>query len=241
MWKSRPTQQYSSLSLKEIVCRCAEPRDDEAWEELALRVGKPISLVIHRTASRWGSPSRTLVEDILQITYLKLWEGGRRLLREIAIERPEAILAYLKKTAVNATHDYFKHSHSQSAGGNEEHVSTSDADPDADPGTIGGEARMTFEVLLHEIDEQLTCSLAGTDRERDRTIFWLYFRQGMSANEIASLPGIGLTAKGVGSVIERLKGGIREWVLRSGHAPERTPESQKENSSQTRLSRIGDL
>jgi hypothetical protein len=63
----------------------------------------------------------------------------------------------------------------------------------------------------------------------------------MSANEIASLPGIGLTAKGVGSVIERSKGCIREWVLQSGHAPERTPESQKENSSQSRLSRIGDL
>ena len=47
-------------------------------------------------------------------------------------------------------------------------------------------------------------------------IFWLYFRQGMSTKQIASLPNIvGLTAKGVGSVIERLKHGIREQIVGS--------------------------
>ena len=47
----------------------------------------------------------------------------------------------------------------------------------------------------------------------DRMIFWLYFRQGMSTKEIASLPTIGLGAKGVGSVIERLKHAIRDQIL----------------------------
>lgn len=46
-------------------------------------------------------------------------------------------------------------------------------------------------------------------------IFWLYFRQGMSTKEIASLPTVGLGAKGVGSVIERLKHAIREQILGS--------------------------
>ena len=88
---------YSSLSLKDVVCLCAGPRDDAAWEEFVSRVGKPISLTIMRTASLWGQPSRSLVEDLIQVTYLKLWEGGSRLLRDFAIERPEAILGYLKK------------------------------------------------------------------------------------------------------------------------------------------------
>jgi hypothetical protein len=35
----------------------------------------------------------------------------------------------------------------------------------------------------------------------------------MSTKEIASLPTIGLTAKGVGSVIERLKPDIRELIV----------------------------
>src|SRR5215472_13318053 len=108
---------FSSLSLKDVVCLCAEPGDNDAWEEFVFRVGKPISLTIMRTASLWGQPSRSLVQDLVQAIYLKLWEGGSRLLRDFAIQHPEAILSYLKRTAANATHDYFKHGNNQSSGG----------------------------------------------------------------------------------------------------------------------------
>jgi DNA-directed RNA polymerase specialized sigma subunit len=70
-----------------------------------------------------------------------------------------------------------------------------------------------FGVFSNEIDEHLKYCLTGPDQERDRMIFWLYFRQGMSAKQIGSLPTIGLSAKGVGRVIERLKHGIREQIL----------------------------
>src|SRR5271167_3964246 len=210
----RPTR-YASLSLKDVVCLCAGPCDDEAWEEFVLRVGKPISLTIMRTASLWGEPSRSLVEDLVQVTYLKLWEDGCRLLRDFAIQYPEAILGYLKKIATNATHDYFKHDHSQSCGGNKPHVSTSDVDPEAGREVHGSQEKIAFEVFLSEIDDHLKRGLTGPDQERDRMIFWFYFRQGMSTQEIASLPTIGLTAKGVGSVIERLKHDIREQIVGS--------------------------
>ena len=204
---------YSSLSLKDVVCLCAGPRDDEAWEEFVSRVGKPISLTIMRTASLWREPSRSLVEDLVQVTYLKLWEDSCRLLRDFAIQHPEAILGYLKKTAANVTHDYFKHGHSQSSGGDKPHVSTSDVDPEAGKEVHGSQEKIAFGVFLNEIDEHLKRGLTGPDQERDRMIFWLYFRQGMSTKEIASMPTIGLGAKGVGSVIERLKHCIREQVL----------------------------
>jgi RNA polymerase sigma-70 factor (ECF subfamily) len=204
---------YSSLSLKDVVCLCAGPRDDEAWEELVSRVGKPISLTIMRTTSLWGEPSRSLVEDLVQATYLKLWEDGCRLLRDFAIQHPDAILGYIKRTATNTTHDYFKHRHCQSSGGDKFHVSTSDVDAEAGKQVHGSQERIAFGVFLKEIDEHLKLCLTGPDQERDRTIFWFYFRQGMSTKEIASLPTIGLTAKGVGSVIERLKHCIREQIV----------------------------
>jgi len=207
------TTRYSSLSLKDIVCLCAGPGDDEAWEEFVSRVGRPISLTIMRTASLWGEPSRSLVEDLVQVTYLKLWEGGCRLMRDFAIQRPDAILGYLKKTAANATHDYFKHGHSQASGGDKPHVSTSDVDPEAAKEADGSQEKIAFTIFLNEIDEHLKRCLTGSDQERDRMIFWLYFRQGMSTKEIASLPTIGLGAKGVGSVIERLKQCIREQIF----------------------------
>ncbi len=177
------------------------------------RVGKPISLTIMRTASAWGEPSRSVVEDLVQATYLKLWEDGCRLLRDFAVQHPDAILSYLKRTAANATHDYFKHGHSQSSGGDQPHVSTSDVDPEAGTGIEGTEEKIAYKVFLNEVDDHLKRRLTGPDRERDRTIFWLYFRQGMSTKEIASLPSIGLGTKGVGSVIERLKLCVREQII----------------------------
>jgi RNA polymerase sigma-70 factor (ECF subfamily) len=204
---------YSTLSLKDVVCLCAGPCDDEAWEEFISRVGKPIGLIVMRTASLWGEHSRYMVEDLIQVTYLKLWEGGCRLLRDFAVQRPEAILGYLKRTAINATHDYFKHSHSQSSGGDRLHISTSDVDPEAGKQVHGSQEKIALGVVLSEIDEHLERCLIGPDQERDRMIFWLYFRQGMSTKEIASLPTIGLGAKGVGSVIERLKHSIRDQIL----------------------------
>src|ERR1700740_3542748 len=203
---------YSSLSLKDVVCLCAGPRDDEAWEEFVSRVGKPISLTILRTARLWEKPSRSLLEDLVQETYFKLWEARCRL-RDFAIQHPNAILGYIKITAANTTHDYCKHLHTQTRGRDKPHVSTSDVDPEAGNEVRGSEERIAFEIFLKEIHEHLKHCLRGPDQERDRTIFWLYFRQGMSTKEIASLPTIGLTADGVGSVIERLKYCIREQIL----------------------------
>ena len=204
---------YSSLPLKDVVCLCAGPCDNDAWEEFVSRVGRPLSLVIMRTASMWGQPSRSVVEDLIQATYLKLWEGGRSLLRDFALRSPEAILGYLKRTAANATHDYFKHGHSQSSGGNNPHLSTFDVDPEAGNQAHGSQEKIAFGVFLDEIDEHLKRCLIGPDQERDRMIFWLYFRQGMSTKEIASLPGVSLGTKGVGSVIERLKHSLRDQIL----------------------------
>src|SRR5437762_6600351 len=148
------TTRYSSLSLKDVVCLCAGSADNEAWEEFVSRVGKPISLTIMRTAALWGEPSRALVEDLIQVTYLKLWEGGCRLLRDFAIDRPEAILGYLKKTAANATHDYFKHGHSQSSGGAHPHVTTSDVEPEAGTVVEGGAGKIAYKICLKEMDRQ---------------------------------------------------------------------------------------
>jgi RNA polymerase sigma-70 factor (ECF subfamily) len=209
---SRPTR-YTSLSLKEVVGLCAGPRDDAAWEEFVSRVQRPISLTILRVASLWGGPSAALVQDLVQVTYLKLWEDNCRLLHDFALRYPEAILGYIKKTAANATHDHFKHRRSQTSGGDRGHVSTTDVDPQAGEEVDGSQEKIGFQILLNQIDEHLKRTLISPDQERDRMIFWLYFRQGMSTQEIASMPAIALTAKGVGSVLERLKRCVREHIV----------------------------
>jgi RNA polymerase sigma-70 factor (ECF subfamily) len=167
-----------------------------------------------RTVRLWEKPSRSRLDDLVQETYLKLWEARCRL-RDFAIQHPNAILGYIKITAANTARDYFKRLQSQTRGGDKTHVSTSDVDPEAGSEGYGSQEKIAFGVFLKEIDEHLKHCLTGPDPVRDRTIFWLYFRQGMSTKEIASLPTIGLTAKGVGSVIERLKHDIREQIVGS--------------------------
>ena len=76
-------------------------------------------------------------------------------------------------------------------------------------------------------NEHLKRVLTGPDPERDRMIFWLYFRQGMSTKEIASLPTIGLGTKGVGSVIERLKHGLREQIVGADSDPKSDEDNAK--------------
>ena len=46
--------------------------------------------------------------------------------------------------------------------------------------------------------------------ERDRTIFWLYYLQGLTAEEIAGLPTVELSAKGVESALRRITAWLRK-------------------------------
>jgi RNA polymerase sigma-70 factor (ECF subfamily) len=226
MWNIVNPARYLALSLRDLICLCAGPCDDDAWREFVSRVDRPICLTILRSATLWGAPSRSVVEDLVQTTYLKLWEDNCRRLREFAVEHPDAILAYLKKVAANATHDYFKHQCSQSSGGANAHLSTADVDLQAGHEADGSPQRIDYMLFLQEIDDYLRRGLAGPDVDRDRMIFWLYFRQGMSTKEIASLPTVGLSAKGVGSVLERLKRSIRKQLLELGSRDEKETKSK---------------
>lgn len=209
---------YSSSSLKDLVCLCADPRNGDAWEELVSRVDKPISLAIIRTARPvlGRDPCGSLVEDLRQETYAKLLKDGCRLLRDCNINHEDQeILGYIKKAAHTVTLDHFKGQRSKKRGGDKPHISLTEVDLEAAKQADGSQERIDFRILLKEIDRHLKHCLTGADQKRDRMIFWLYFLQGMSCQEIASLPTIGLTDKGVGAVIDRLKHCLRERILRS--------------------------
>jgi hypothetical protein len=50
--------------------------------------------------------------------------------------------------------------------------------------------------------------------ERDRKLFWLYYRVGLTADAIAGLPSIGLSTKGVESSLLRLTRLLRDEIGR---------------------------
>jgi RNA polymerase sigma-70 factor (ECF subfamily) len=78
-------------------------------------------------------------------------------------------------------------------------------------------ARMHLDALLVQLDEKLR-SAPETISERDRALFWLYYLQGYTAEEIARLSGAGLTAKGVESAIRRVTAWLSARVGRKSPA-----------------------
>jgi len=200
------------MSGEELIRACAD-NDGAAWDEFVSRFYRPISLSIIRTAYQWGEIPQGIVDDLVQDTYLKLCSNRCRQLLEFAARNPEAILGYVKTTAVNVAHDHFKALHSQKRGSGEVGQILEDCDAGANPSRLGGQEAMEREVLFKQIDECVECCLEGPDRDRDRAIFWLYYQQGMTAKDIAALPTIGLSAKGVESVIVRVIRLVRDRMV----------------------------
>jgi RNA polymerase sigma-70 factor (ECF subfamily) len=82
--------------------------------------------------------------------------------------------------------------------------------------------RMHRTVLMSQLDEKLR-SAPEIISERDRSVFWLYYLQGLTAEEIARVAASGLTAKGVESALRRVAKWLRGEV--GGRKPEEQPET----------------
>jgi RNA polymerase sigma-70 factor (ECF subfamily) len=201
------------MSDEELIRACAESADGAAWSEFVRRFHRPISLSVIRTCYQWGQAPRQLVDDLVQETYLKLCADNCRQLLQFAVQHPGEVQGYIKRTAINVVHDYFKSSHSQKRGSGQAQESLAEIDPKAESHSLGGPAAMERQVLLQQIDACFGSCPAGSDQERDRLIFWFHYRQGMSAKAISALPGIGLTPKGVESAILRLTRMVRERLV----------------------------
>lgn len=203
----------SSMSALELIRACAETNDGAAWAELVSRFQRPISLSIVRTAHQWGDVPHQVLEDLIQETYFKLCADKCSHLLTFALQNPDAIIGYVKTIAVNVAHDYFKSVHSQKRGSGETPVPLEDIEVYVNDRGGSGQEAMEREILLKEINQCLVACSEGPDQERDRLIFWLYYQQGMSAKDIAALPAIGLSAKGVESAIFRLTRLVRERLV----------------------------
>jgi hypothetical protein len=114
---------------------------------------------------------------------------------------------------MNTVRDYFKGMHTEKRGAAQSHVAI-DQSGEHLPIEVAAETDdLDRTVLLHEIQTQLERLAPGPARERERLIFMLYYRLGLTAPAIAALPGIGLTVKGVESTLLRLTRAIRHELV----------------------------
>ncbi|SRR5258706_5495587 len=189
----------SELTHQALVQECARSSDSAIWAEFLSRFHQLISLVVLRTARRYGDQSADVVEDLVQDTYLKLCRDGAQALSGFQHHHPDAIFAFLKVFATNVVHDYFKGQLAEKRSSArttslEEALATTEA---SDP---------SRQIMVREVYD----SLMRLAKDRDRRIFLLHYRLGFTAESIARIPSIGLSSKGVESTLSRLTKLVRE-------------------------------
>jgi RNA polymerase sigma-70 factor (ECF subfamily) len=178
--------------------------DAAAWQEFMRRFHNVIAIGASRAARRWGVAVPATIDDLIQETYLKLCADRGRVLQQFRFEHEDALFGFLKIITTNVANDYFKALKAHKRGGNAVSASLDDSEIHSDTNRLAGLTGPECALLLDRVDACLRDLAPVETRDRDRKIFWLYYRQGMTAKEIAGLPHIGLTLKGVESTLHRL-------------------------------------
>lgn len=196
----------------ELIRACCDPQNAAAWREFVQKFHKLIAGVVLRTCARWGERSPNVADDLVQDTYLKLCAENCRLLKEFENQHPNAIYGYIKVMAANIVNDHFRAVHAEKRGGGKAPEEITEGQCATEPSQSGSRHAIERDVLLAEIDRCLERCAQGETAQRDRLIFRLYYRQKFTAKEIAALPEVGLTVKGVESAIFRLTGLVRAEI-----------------------------
>lgn len=223
---------YSSLSCDELVRACGESGETEAWQEFLNRFDKTIVMTVWRIARRFGMRDSGIVKDLVQDTYAKICEQDCRVLREFVPQHQDAFLGLLKVTAASVVHDYFRSRNSDKRGSGQIDSELSAAETFA-PVVQRGPDLLERRILMQQIDEAL-CDLGTV--QRDREIFWLHYRQGLTASDIANIAGFGLGAKGVESILHRLRSQLRKRLVEAGAVGGEMAPSQEGTRRQKSLS-----
>jgi len=182
---------YTDLSPEELLCVCADLRNAAAWDEFIRRFHAVICRAVTRICRRYGQFDRAICDDLVQDTYLRLSAKDAKALREFVPRYPGSAYCYVQVIAERVTQDYYRRKHI---------LRTEELPPDQPDVAAPNKAEWLATRLA--IDDVLRKRAS----ERDRQIFWLCYLQEMTAKEIAAIPHLGLSVKGVEAVLQRLKG-----------------------------------
>ena len=194
---------YKFLSINDFVAECGLRPCAEAWEEFIRRFHRLIASVVFRGCRECGDTRPEVTEDLIQEIYLKLAAKECALLRRFQPLHENAFLGYLKCVTINLVYDHFRKEPVDN-----KIVELNEAISQAQ------NSNTENEIFFNEIDRILRQRGDGPQEQKERAIFWLYYRQGLTAKEIASIPAVNLTIKGVESCIFRLTVYVKLEVMK---------------------------
>lgn len=183
----------------ELIDRCKQG-DALAWREL---VGRHRPAILRVLARASGTTNLAELADLEQDVWTRILRRDLEALRGLRGREDSVVRAFLCTVALNVARDARRRAGARpeaTASGPTDLDSLQD-DPDVDPEERAADRERHRQVL--------DAARAEVRDERDLMIFQLYYRDGASASEIAAVPGVGLTTKGVETVIHRITGRVR--------------------------------
>jgi len=191
---------------------CAYSAEAPEWEQFVCLVTPVLALAARRVGAVWGDTSTATMSEIVQEVFLKLCEDDRRILREFEDRGNNSFEKFLRVITASVATDHFRRLRAGKRGGQVHSISLEphlQADDVSDPKATDA---VQWPTLIAQIDGLLRLypeSVSG----RDRYLFWLYYRHGLTAEAISRIPVVGLTAKGVESALQRLTRLLRDTII----------------------------
>jgi RNA polymerase sigma-70 factor (ECF subfamily) len=171
-----------------------------------------IAKTVIQATRRSGPQTPEFVDDAIQETYLRICQN--KILSRFKAEEPGRIYGLIQAVAYSTAQDSLKAARALKRGGNVRTISHEESSAPEMGGA--GAAEMEREVLLREVEAVLEKAVPA---DRDRHVFWLYYRHGLTAKAISQIPSLDLGAKGVESIIHRLTAEMRRRMTPVNKAP----------------------
>jgi len=220
------------LTVHELLRRCLQrPPDEDAWREFVHRyhgairasVAKTFHLRVSQETDRRAQFPDDLIDDLVQVVYVRLVEEGNRALNRFEGEHENSIFQYLGIIAINVVRDHFREAKAKKRpkltfsldellenhgdGG-----MLKDAVAPIEGSSFTGSA---LTLTIEDVEAALKRSVSRRHRERDALIFKLRYYEGLTLEEIKKALVLDISPIGIGSILNRINGRLRQKLLRS--------------------------
>lgn len=192
-------------SVAEVLAACLDAGKEQDWQELVRLLQPAIASGVLQRLRRIRGNDRSMADDLVQEAFVKLFRADRSVLRRFVHRHESALFGYVWAVGVSVTNDYFRKLNAQKRAGEFA------LDPeDLGRVAVSHEKSAVDSILLRDVEKYVN---EVVQSDRDRTIFWLYYRQGCTAGNIAEAPGIDLTPKGVEACLLRVTKAVRRRIF----------------------------
>ena len=220
-------------TVHELLKKCLQrPPDEDAWREFVHRyhnaikssVAKTFHLRANQEIDRRAQFPDDLIEDLVQNVYIRLVEEGNRALNRFAGEHENSIFQYLSIIAINVVRDHFREGKALkrpklSFSLDELMENAGDAGMLKDAVSIDGSAYGgSTSVSIEDIEAAVKNSVSRKHRDRDLLIFKLRYCEGLTLEEIKTAMSLDISPIGIGSILNRIIGKLREKLNRSNRS-----------------------